>query len=62
LVKDCKSSNPRCFILAKVDKEKLCVTAKARTDSSWEDLDKKVNIPIDPLDPVDLPQPLRART
>ncbi len=45
---------PGCFILAKVDIEKLCVTAWARTDDGWAILDNKVSIPLDLLDPVEL--------
>jgi hypothetical protein len=54
LVKECKSFNPGCFILAKVDKEKLTVTARARSDYGWEDLDRSVPIPLDILDPAEL--------
>ncbi len=54
LIKDCKNSTPDCFILAKVDIEKLCITARARTESGWKDLDKQVDIPLDLLDPVEL--------
>jgi hypothetical protein len=54
LIKDCKNSTPDCFILAKVDIEKLCITARARTESGWKDLEKKVDIPLDLLDPVEL--------
>ena len=54
LVKECKALRPNCFILAKVDSEKLCITARARSDAGWEDLDNKVDIPVDLLDPVEL--------
>ncbi len=53
-VKECKIIKPDCFILAKVDIEKLCITAKTRTDSGWVDIDHKVAIPVDLLDPVEL--------
>jgi hypothetical protein len=53
-VKECKSIKPNCFILARVDVEKLCVTARARTDSGWEALDSKVDIPLDLLNPTEL--------
>ncbi len=53
-VKECKVIRPDCFILAKVDIEKLCITAKTRTDSGWIDVDHKVTIPVDLLDPVEL--------
>ncbi len=53
-VKECKVIKPDCFILAKVDIEKLCITAKTRTDSGWVDIDHKVAIPVDLLDPVEL--------
>jgi hypothetical protein len=53
-VKECKIIKPNCFILAKVDIEKLCITAKTRTDSGCIDIDHKVTIPVDLLDPVEL--------
>jgi hypothetical protein len=53
-IKDCKVTKSGCFILARVDVENLCITARARTDSGWVDLDNKVSIPLDLLDPVEL--------
>jgi hypothetical protein len=53
-IKDCKVTKSGCFILARVDVENLCITARARTDSGWVNLDNKVNIPLDLLDPVEL--------
>ncbi len=53
-VKDCKKVKSGCFILTKVNIEKLCITARARTDEGWENLDKTVNIPLDLLDPTEL--------
>jgi hypothetical protein len=53
-VKECKVIKPGCFILTKVDIEKLCVTARARTDDGWVVIDNKVSIPLDLLDPVEL--------
>ncbi len=54
LVKDCKNLRPDCFILAKVDSDKLIVSAKARNNKGWEDLDRSVPIPHDILDPAEL--------
>jgi hypothetical protein len=54
LVKECKTVRPNSFILAKVEIDRLCITARARNDSGWEDLGKKVDIPLDLLDPVEL--------
>jgi hypothetical protein len=53
-VKECKSSNPGSFILAKVDIDKLIVSARDRTDSGWEDLEKSTSIPLDILDPAEI--------
>jgi hypothetical protein len=53
-IKDCKVTKSGCFILARVDVDNLCITARARTDSGWVNLDNKVNIPLDLLDPVEL--------
>jgi hypothetical protein len=53
-VKSCKPDHPGCFILAKVDAEKLLITAKARNDKGWTDVDRSVNIPLDILDPAEL--------
>jgi hypothetical protein len=53
-VKDCKKVKAGCFILAKVDIEKLCITARARTDEGWVNLDNTVSIPLDLLDPTEL--------
>ncbi len=50
LVKSCKPTNPGCFILPKVDAEKLVITARARSDKGWTDLDRSVTIPADLLD------------
>jgi hypothetical protein len=50
LVKSCKPANPGCFILPKVDSEKLVITARARCDKGWTDLDRSVTIPADLLD------------
>jgi hypothetical protein len=49
-VKVCKQDRPGCFILAKVDVDKLLVSAKARTDKGWDDLGRTINIPLDLLD------------
>ncbi len=54
VVKDCKASKTGKFILAKVDSERLVVTAKARSDKGWEDLDVSVPIPTDILDPAEM--------
>jgi hypothetical protein len=54
LVKECKPANPGCFILAKVDMVKLQVTARARTDKGWKDLENSVKIPLDILDPTEI--------
>jgi hypothetical protein len=56
-IKDCKVTKSGCFILARVDVENLCIMARARTDSGWEDLKNKVNISLDLLDPVELAAP-----
>jgi hypothetical protein len=53
-VKSCKPDHPGCFILAKVDAEKLLITAKARNDKGWTDVDRSVNIPYDILDPAEM--------
>jgi hypothetical protein len=53
-VKECKQVKSGCFILARVDIEKLCITARARTDEGWVNLDKSISIPIDLLDPTEL--------
>ena len=49
-VKVCKQDRPGCFILAKVDVDKLRISAKARTDKGWDDLGRTTNIPQDLLD------------
>ncbi len=54
LVTVCKSSNPGCFILTKVDTEKMIVTAKARNDAGWVDLKQNFSIPHDILDQAEL--------
>jgi hypothetical protein len=54
LIKDCKTSRPKSFILAKVDTDNLCITARARNDSGWEDLPAKIDIPLDLLDDEEL--------
>jgi hypothetical protein len=54
MVTDCKTTNPGSFILAKVDVDKLVITAKARGDNGWVDLKKVVPIPTDLLDSADL--------
>ncbi len=54
VIKDCKAIKTGAFILAKVYSEKLVVTAKARTDKGWEDLDVAVPIPSDILDPAEM--------
>jgi hypothetical protein len=38
VIKECKVSRPKSFIRARVDTDKLCATAWARTDSGLEDL------------------------
>jgi hypothetical protein len=53
-IRDCKSHTLGRFILAKVDIEKLCISASAGSESGWEDLNKKVDIPLNLLDPVEL--------
>jgi hypothetical protein len=53
-VKSCKPDHPGCFILGKVDAEKLLITAKARNDKGWTDVARSVNIPLDILDPAEL--------
>jgi hypothetical protein len=54
LIKDCKASRPKSFILAKVDTENLCITARARSDSGWDDLPAMADIPLDLLDEEEL--------
>ncbi len=54
LVQSCKLSNQGCFILPKVDAEKMVITAKARNDKGWTDLDRSVTIPTDLLDSVEM--------
>jgi hypothetical protein len=53
-VKSCKPEHPGCFILAKVDAEKLLITARARSDKGWKDVNRSVPIPLDILDPAEL--------
>jgi hypothetical protein len=53
-VKSCKPEHPGCFILAKVDAEKLLITARARNDKGWKDVNRSVAIPLDILDPAEL--------
>ncbi len=50
----CKSDSPGNFILAKVDVDKMLVTAKARSDKGWTELDRTVPIPLDLLDSKEL--------
>jgi hypothetical protein len=40
LVKECKPENHGSFILPRVDVEKLTITARARNDEGWTNLDK----------------------
>jgi Holliday junction resolvase RusA-like endonuclease len=54
LVKVCKPANSGCFILTRVDMDKLTVTARARTDKGWKDLDNTAKIPLDILDPAEM--------
>jgi hypothetical protein len=54
LIKECKPANPGCFILAKVDMDKLIVSARARTDNGWRDLENTAKIPLDILDPTEM--------
>jgi hypothetical protein len=54
LVKSCKPDNPGCFILPKVDSEKMIITTKARCDKGWINLERSVNIPLDLLDSVEM--------
>jgi hypothetical protein len=54
LVQSCKPSNQGCFILPKVDAEKMVITARARNDKGWADLDRSVTIPTDLLDSVEV--------
>ncbi len=54
LVKDCKADKPGCFILAKVDLDKMCITAKARSVDGWIELERCSTIPNDLLDPTEL--------
>jgi hypothetical protein len=44
-VKECKAIKPGSFILAKVDMDKLLVTARARNDKGWEDINRSVSVP-----------------
>jgi hypothetical protein len=53
LVKRCKPDNNGCFILPKVDMDKLVVTARARSDKGWRDLEQSAKIPLDILDPAE---------
>jgi hypothetical protein len=53
LVKECKAIKPGSFILAKVDSEKLLITARARNEKGWEDIDRSVPIPESILDLVE---------
>jgi hypothetical protein len=53
-VNACKADSPGNFILAKVDVEKMLVTAKARSDKGWTELNRSVPIPVDLLDPTEL--------
>ncbi len=54
LVKECKPENHGSFILARVDVDKLTITARARNDDGWTDLDKSIPIPTDLLDSAEL--------
>jgi hypothetical protein len=54
LIKECKPANPGSFILAKVDLDKLVVSARARTDNGWRDLENSAKIPLDILDPTEI--------
>jgi hypothetical protein len=54
LVKSCKPENPGCFILPKVDSEKMVISARARSDKGWTDLNRSVNIPVDLLDSAEM--------
>jgi hypothetical protein len=51
LVKVCKPANSGCFILTKVDMDKLIVTARARSDNGWRNLENTAKIPLDILTP-----------
>ncbi len=53
LVKDCKAIKPGSFILAKVDADKLLITARARSNKGWEDINRSVPIPENILDQVE---------
>jgi hypothetical protein len=53
-VNACKSDSPGNFILTKVDLDKMLVTAKARNDKGWTELDRTVPIPLDLLDSKEL--------
>jgi hypothetical protein len=53
-VNACKADSPGNFILAKVDVEKMLVTAKARSDKGWTELNRSVPIPVDLLDQKEL--------
>jgi hypothetical protein len=53
-VNSCKADSPGNFILAKVDVDKMLVTAKARSDKGWTELDRTVAIPVDLLDPMEV--------
>jgi hypothetical protein len=54
LVKSCKPDNPGCFILPKVDSEKMVISARARNDKGWTDINRSVNIPVDLLDSAEM--------
>jgi hypothetical protein len=54
LVKSCKPENPGCFILPKVDAEKMLISARARNDKGWTDINRSVNIPVDLLDSAEM--------
>jgi hypothetical protein len=54
LVKVCKPANSGCLILTKVNMDKLIVTARARTDNGWRDLENTAKIPLDILDPAEM--------
>jgi hypothetical protein len=54
LVKSCKPENPGCFILPKVDADKMLISARARNDKGWTDINRSVNIPLDLLDSAEM--------
>ncbi len=54
LVKVCKPANSGCFIQTKVDMDKLIVTARARSDNGWRNLENTAKIPLDILDPAEM--------